>query len=101
MSDAKPSLELLKQIVYHVFLPPKLPQQAAEEEEEKELDAELCHLIIGALAVYRRQEGPENTEWASIDRMLKNLSQTVKMTIEKGLLAQQMAHMRAGGWWFS
>ncbi|KAF8597353.1 hypothetical protein BDV93DRAFT_596776 [Ceratobasidium sp. AG-I] len=96
MSNSKPSLETLKQIVYHVFLPPKLPQHALDEELERSLDAELCHLIIGALAVYRRQEGTESSEWASIDKMLKNLSQTVSMPLEKNLLAQQMAQMRAG-----
>lgn len=97
MSSTKPDIETLRQIVYHVFLPPKLPQKSLDEELERDLDAELCRLIIGALAVYRRQEDIDNPKWASIDRMLKNLSQTLSTTLEKGILAQQMAQMRAGG----
>ncbi|KAF8597360.1 hypothetical protein BDV93DRAFT_596797 [Ceratobasidium sp. AG-I] len=96
MSDRDPSLEALKEVVYHVFLPPKLPQRAMDEESERDLEAELCHLVIAALTIYPRQDSLGSSEWTSIDTMMTNLLETVDRTLEKGLLIQQMAQMRAG-----
>lgn len=97
MSNIKPSLEILKKIVYHIFLPPKIPQEALEDEREQELDTELCHLIVGALAVYRRQGDSDNAEWACVDKMLKNLTQTVNAPSDIGIRLQQLAKMQALG----
>jgi len=43
-----PDPNILRSVVEHVFMPPKLPQQGPSEQAEQELNVALCNCLIGA-----------------------------------------------------
>jgi hypothetical protein len=46
--DDCPDPNILRSVVEHVFMPPKLPQQGPSEQAEQELNVALCNCLIGA-----------------------------------------------------
>ncbi|CAE6444681.1 unnamed protein product [Rhizoctonia solani] len=94
--DEKPSFEL-EQLVYHLFLPPKLPQAAPTDEQHDRINARLCQLITTAVKSYRHlvSEG-DSPQWVSMTRMLDNLSRTVSSFPSKDQLSRMLLDMSTG-----
>lgn len=61
--------EVLRSVVEHVFLPPKLPQEAPDMDAERGTNVALCHILIHAAAAFRQYLSP--SQWLVWDRMPK------------------------------
>ncbi|CAE6532541.1 unnamed protein product [Rhizoctonia solani] len=87
----------LEQLVYHLFLPPKLPQAAHTDEQNDHINARLCQLITAAVKSYRHLVSDGDApQWISMTRMLDNLSRTVSSFPSKSELSGMLLEMSAG-----
>ncbi|KAI5800152.1 hypothetical protein DFH27DRAFT_653152 [Peziza echinospora] len=56
----------------HIFLPPKLPQQAENDVEDK--NSALIQLVLHAVRGYSALAGGDDFRWSYIEKMLRNMS---------------------------
>ncbi|KAG8734734.1 hypothetical protein FRC10_011492 [Ceratobasidium sp. 414] len=79
-------------VVQHVFLPPKLPQQALSEAYEHQVDHRLIDLALGAVGEYRGSATGNTEQWARMSHMLSALARNVEAPLER--LQDDMASMQ-------
>lgn len=86
---ASSSRDLVENIIHHVFLPPKVPQKAPEDDIAFENDVALLKLLEQALVAFRPET---NAEFASaIDNarhavlQLRNLKDLAPEGLQKGI----------------
>ncbi|KAH7333017.1 hypothetical protein B0J17DRAFT_721862 [Rhizoctonia solani] len=90
-----PDFAILQHLIYHVFLPPKLPQEEQKESFQRLVDLEIVHSITEACRQYRA-ETQANSQWDRIELMVKRLSSYVQIPLEKARLATDMKSMNDG-----
>ncbi|KAG9125251.1 hypothetical protein FRC07_008397 [Ceratobasidium sp. 392] len=96
MSKTLAKDQMLLNIAYHVFLPPKLPQQASTEDIERHINHRLASLIVGSINQYRQKFPDATEEWGRMSSVLSKFSQTLEIPLEKHSLGKDMTDMRAG-----
>lgn len=86
----------LEFIINHVFLPPKLPDKADENVEEK--GSALLGIVLGTAKAYQKQLPGPYPRWNSCIRMLSTMGdlQTGK-SLAGARLGNAIKNMRAGG----
>jgi hypothetical protein len=77
--DDCPDSNILRSVVEHVFMPPKLPQQGPGEQAEQELNVALCDCLIGA----------------ANDFLLENLSSSQSSLWNHMIIMMKLAHRAA------
>ncbi|KAG9127461.1 hypothetical protein FRC07_013522 [Ceratobasidium sp. 392] len=88
--------DILLHIVYHVFLPPKLPQEAPDKDSQSQIDQQLANLARDALGRYRKLD-PRNTDaWSNVHDMLTRIAEDAGIPLAKNRLEQNMANMKTG-----
>ncbi|CAE7096184.1 unnamed protein product, partial [Rhizoctonia solani] len=94
--DNNPAFEL-EQLVYHLFLPPKLPQKAPTDEQHDRINARLCQLMAAAIRSYRHlMSDGDAPHWVSMTKMIDNLSRTVESFPTKAGLSGMLLQMSVG-----
>ncbi|KAI9431719.1 hypothetical protein H4582DRAFT_2084583 [Lactarius indigo] len=69
--------EVLLSVVNHVFLPPKLPQQAPTEEAERGTNVALCHILIQAARAFSQfLSPPQQQSWTHMIKMMESMDWT-------------------------
>lgn len=97
MAQPDPESTDLHNVVYHVFLPPKLPQHAPQEDEQRQIDLEIVRLVADSLDKYR-YVGPDSQErYARIARMLSWVSQIMETPLDVDQLQRALSEMGTGG----
>ncbi|KAG9125299.1 hypothetical protein FRC07_008195 [Ceratobasidium sp. 392] len=86
----------LLHVVYHVFLPPKLPQAALSEDKQSHVDLRLVHLVLEAVEQYRKLTLSNVLGWNYMYRMLSHLAEDVWTPLAQDKLARNMTNMRSG-----
>lgn len=90
----------LEFIINHVFLPPKLPDKADENFEEK--DSALLGVVLGTAKAYQKQLPGPYPRWNSCVRMLSTMSDLQNgKSLAKAKLSNAIRNMGAGGNSFS
>ena len=72
---------VLRSVIEHIFLPPKLPQAAPAKEAELGTNVALCHILLHAAADFRpylSKSLPQEVVW---DRMLKMVESIYRATM--------------------
>ncbi|KAH9061808.1 hypothetical protein EDB83DRAFT_2506594 [Lactarius deliciosus] len=65
---------VLLSVIEHVFLPPKLPQQAPTEEAERGTNMALCHILIQAARAFSRFLSPsQQLSWTHMIKMMESM----------------------------
>lgn len=86
----------LEFIINHVFLPPKLPDKADENVEEK--DSALLGVVLSTAKAYQKQLPGPYPRWNSCVRMLSTMSDLQNgKSLAKVKLSIAIRNMRAGG----
>ncbi|KAF8602020.1 hypothetical protein BDV93DRAFT_584535 [Ceratobasidium sp. AG-I] len=95
---AEPNLEnaCLQNLVNHVFLPPKLPQQAHQDDEQRQIDLELIRSVSHSLGNYKDLEPGVLNQYTCISRLLSHLSQTLENPLSTETLQKTMSGMEIG-----
>ncbi|KAG8733893.1 hypothetical protein FRC10_012098 [Ceratobasidium sp. 414] len=81
-------------VVQHVFLPPKLPQQAPSKTYEHQVDYRLIDLALGAVEKYQDSATGNTEQWARMSCMLSTMARNVEAPLER--LRDDMTSMQTG-----
>ena len=86
--------DILRYVLNHVFLPPKLPQK---DDYDAELDAALCRFVYDAALEFaaflpQSQQG----RWSTVSLLLKNLLESAG-DLDKDMLEINILHLKIGG----
>ncbi|KAG9081000.1 hypothetical protein FRC06_005925, partial [Ceratobasidium sp. 370] len=90
------SAETLLHVAYHVFLPPQLPQQAACEDNERQINHRLALSALDAVNKYRDLVTSDSGQWVRMSRMLSKIAQTIETPLGQRQLQRDMSQMRVG-----
>ncbi|CAE6448122.1 unnamed protein product [Rhizoctonia solani] len=86
---------VLEHLVYHVFLPPKLPQEEQEEVFQQKVDLALVRSTQQASEKFRAETGV-SAQWKQIELMLQRLYKYIETPLEKTKLGKDMKYMAEG-----
>jgi hypothetical protein len=90
--------KVLLSVVDHIFLPPKLPQQALTEEAERGTNMALCHILIQAARVFSHCLSPsQQLLWAHMIKMMESMCWTAKGPLVEGELKGTFSALAVGG----
>jgi hypothetical protein len=97
MEEPLASSEVLLHVAEHIFLPPKLPQQAVSDNHERQIHLKLLDLLIKSLDEYRKFTSDKTEQWARMSRMLSRVAQNVEVPLAKNQLGRDMTDLNIGG----
>ena len=90
--------DVLLSVVEHVFLPPKLPQEAPTEEAERGTHMALCHILIQAGRVFSKGLSPlRRPLWARMIKMIGVIGRAASAPLVEGELTEALSDLVMGG----
>ena len=90
--------EVLLSVVEHVFLPPKLPQEAPTEEAERRTNVALCLILIEAARAFSQGLLPfQKSLWAQMIKMMGSIHQAARAPLAEAELAGALSRLAIGG----
>jgi hypothetical protein len=95
---AEIDLDTLTSVVEHVFMPPKLPQEAPTETDERNTNGALCDLLIDAAQAFHQcLSHSQQSTWTNMIKMMKLIRQNVKTPLEAKDLQSVLSTLTDGG----
>ncbi|KAI9432033.1 hypothetical protein H4582DRAFT_1884511 [Lactarius indigo] len=90
--------KILLSVVEHVFLPPKLPQQAPTEKAERESNVALCYILEGAARIFSKDLSPhQQSLWARMVKMMESIHQIARtQVVLEAELANALSDLAVG-----
>jgi hypothetical protein len=89
---------VLLSVVEHVFLPPKLPQYAPSEEDERRTNEALCHILIQAAAAFsERLQTSQQRSWSHMIKMMELMYWIAKGPLVETELKDACSNLGVGG----
>lgn len=90
--------DVLRSVVEHVFMPPKLPQAAQDHKAERELNVAMCHALIEAARNFL-QDLPysQRSQWGHMIKMMESVRRAAKFPLETAELQRTLSSMTVGG----
>ncbi|KAH9033550.1 hypothetical protein EDB85DRAFT_1890221 [Lactarius pseudohatsudake] len=89
--------DVLLSVVEHVFLPPKLPQEAPTEEAERETNVALCHILIQAARTFSQGLSPlRQSLWARMIKMMGFIYQAARSPLVEEELTGALSGLAMG-----
>ena len=85
-------------VVEHVFLPPKLPQEAQCNDAESGTNVALCHILIDAAAAFRKYLSPsQEFVWDRMVKMIEYVLRAASSPLEEADLEGVLAGLAVDG----
>ncbi|QRV77961.1 kinase-like protein [Ceratobasidium sp. AG-Ba] len=94
MEESNPSNDILLQAVYHVFMPPKLPQEPPTDENKRLIDLLLVQESKDAAEQYGALICDEHGTWDRMASTLSKLAQDILSPLEPSVLIDNMVGMQ-------
>jgi hypothetical protein len=90
--------DVLRSVVEHVFMPPKLPQAGQDLKAERELNVAICHVLIEAARKFL-QDLPysQRPQWGHMIKMMESVRRAAKFPLETAELQRTLSNMTVGG----
>ncbi|KAH9019485.1 hypothetical protein EDB85DRAFT_2294152, partial [Lactarius pseudohatsudake] len=89
--------DVLLSVVEHVFLPPKVPQEAQTEKAERETNVSLCYILIQVARVFSQGLSPlQRSSWAHMINMMGYIYRTVREPLVEAELAGALSGFDVG-----
>lgn len=97
MTDAL-NKDVFQAVIDHTFMPPKLPQNADDEEKNHASDVLLTVLFSNFACSYARNlSDSDRGVWRYLERTLKHLHDTTRMGLKRETLTSTLSQMEIGG----
>lgn len=90
-----PEPDILRSVVYHVFMPPKLPQMDPSEQTEQKSNVALCDSLIGAARDFI--ENIPSSQRSLWTHMIKMMVLTRRAPFVEAGLQRTLSNMAIGG----
>ncbi|KAI0062613.1 hypothetical protein BV25DRAFT_1790100, partial [Artomyces pyxidatus] len=88
---------VLYSVAEHIFLPPRLPQIAPDDVDERSQNTLLCRLTKQFVSEYQEQLPPDDlVPWSCVIRMLEHLQNAAEAPLPKQKLRDVMRDMQIG-----
>ena len=90
--------DVLRSVVEHVFMPPKLPQAAQDHKAEREVNVAICRALIEAARNFL-QDLPysQRPQWGHMIKMMESARLAAKFPLETAELQRTLSSMTVGG----
>ena len=89
--------DILRSVVEHVFMPPKLPQVGPDEETERKTNVALCdNLIEAAQAVLKILPSSESPLWIHMIKMMEVVRRAANAALKEDDLQRVLSDMAPG-----
>ena len=90
--------DTLLSVVEHVFLPPKLPQEAPTEEAERRTNVALCHMLVQAARAFLKDLSPvQQPLWVRMMTMMGSIYQAARVPRMEVELVRVLSDLVIGG----
>ena len=90
--------DTLLSVVEHVFLPPKLPQEAPTEEAERRTNVALCHMLVQAGRAFLKDLSPvQQPLWVRMMTMMGSIYQAARVPRMEVELVRVLSDLVIGG----
>ena len=98
LHDPYVGTDTLISVVEHVFLPPKLPQEAPTEEAERQTNVALCHILIQAARAFLDDlPALRQPLWSQMITMMVSIYQAAKVPRVEVELVRVLSNLVIGG----
>lgn len=84
-------------LIYHVFFPPKLPQEACDDDLEQDINTQLINSILETISIYQLNELQRQEQWGRMRKMLESVAHHVGVPFEAEKLREELAELQVGG----
>ncbi|KAH8992935.1 hypothetical protein EDB92DRAFT_1815714 [Lactarius akahatsu] len=89
--------DVLRSVVEHVYLPPKLPQEAPAEEAEVETNIALCHILTHAAAAFHQYLPPsQELVWIRMQKMMGSIYRSARTPLVEAELEGALTDLAVG-----
>jgi hypothetical protein len=93
-----PNFDLLRLVIEHVFMPPKLSQEDPGEQIEREMNVALCDNLIRAARDFLQDIPPsQHLLWMHMIKMMSLARRAAKVPFEEAELRRVFSDMAIGG----
>ena len=90
--------DILRSVIEHVFMPPKLTQNHPDKETERETSVALCILLIEAAQDFLKiLSSSESPSWVHMIKMMELARDTANGSLKKDELQRVLSEMAVGG----
>jgi hypothetical protein len=90
--------DALRSVVEHVFMPPKLPQQAPSETTEQETSVALCRLLLEAARDFHQcLSQSQRSTWSHMIKMMELVWRNVRASLDEADLQSTLSSLTVGG----
>ena len=90
--------DLLRSVIEHVFMPPKLPQDHPGEGMERKINVALCNSLIEAAQEYLKTiPSSESPIWMHMIKMMELARRAAKAPLKDVELQRALLDMALGG----
>jgi hypothetical protein len=91
------NFDLLRLVVEHVFMPPKLSQEDPGEQIEREMNVALCDNLIEAAQAFQHIPPSQHSLWEHMIKMMSLARRAAKVPFEEAELRRVFSDMAIGG----
>jgi hypothetical protein len=89
---------ILNSVIEHVFMPPKLPQEAPDGDIEQKVNVALCDNLIEAAQVFIQNVSPSHFPlWSSMIKTMQLARRSANASFKEADLRQAFSEMVIGG----
>jgi len=89
---------ILRSVIEHVFMPPKLPQKHPGEETEQKTNVALCINLIAAAKDFLQTLHPSECPlWMHLIKMMELVRSAAKTPLKEDVLQRALSDMTTGG----
>jgi hypothetical protein len=93
-----PDSDILRSVIDHVFMPPKLPQADPGEQAEQKTNVALCNsLIVAARDFLHVLPNSQRTSWMPMIEMMELARRAAKVPFKEADLQRDLSSMAIGG----
>jgi hypothetical protein len=93
-----PDPDILRSVIDHVFLPPKLPQAAPTEEAEHKMNMTLCNSLVEAAQLFcQNVPSSQRPLWMQMINMMELARRAARVPFGEADLQNVFSDMAVGG----
>ena len=93
-----PNSNILRSVIEHVFMPPKLPQEEPEKQMERKINVALCDNLIGAAQHFQQYlPSSQSLLWIRMIKMMESVRCAAAFPFEEAGLQRALSDMCIGG----